>query len=232
MSADFDRSIRKTIDFANDIDLLLQCGPAHSLKASAEFKKVSRQAQRYHQVYDSGSKNQDFNIMLKDHSFFQFTETTEQQDIRLAYYPNPYSFIEYKNDIQTAEAMLANGELTPAEFEQLISEGNLTFDIPIIRYDLSAGQYCSKYHPAAHLHIGFRAENRWPVNRILSPFAFFLKIIFLYYSYIWKEKGEYQKTAIEKGNEFEERYIEELSYCKKLNADLFKDTEHRRLHFS
>lgn len=232
MSADFDRSIRKIIDFANDIDLLLQCGPAHSLKASAEFKKISRQAQRYHQIYDSGSKNQDFNIMLKDHSFFQFTEKIEQKDIRLAYYPNPYSFIEYQNDVKTAESMLANGELTPTEFEQLISEGNLTFDIPIIRYDLSAEQYCPKYHPAAHLHVGFRAENRWPVNRILSPFAFFLKILFLYYPHTWKEKGEYQKDKTEKGNKFEESYIKELSFCNKLNADLFNGTEHKRLHFS
>ena len=232
MSADFDKSIRKTIDFASEIDLLLQCGPVHSLKASAEFKRISRQAQRYHQLYDSGAKNQEFNIMLKDHSFFQFTETTEQEDIRLAYYPNPYAFIEYKNDMQTAEAMLHNGELTLPEFEQLISEGNLTFDIPIIRYDLSAKQHCPKYHPAAHLHIGFRAENRWPVNRILSPFAFFLKILFLYYPNTWKEQGEYQKGENEKGNHFEEKYIIELSLCRKLNADLFEDTESKRLHFS
>ncbi|WP_165493680.1 DUF2290 domain-containing protein [Phytopseudomonas daroniae] len=230
MSAAFDRSVRRTVDFAYEAGIALQCGPISSLKASSDFKRAARQSSSYSQVYDVGAKNQDFNLMLKDHSFFQFTETTEREDIRLAYYPNPYSFIEYQNDRQTAESMLANGDITLQEFEQLISEGNMTFDIPIIRYDLSTNQYCAKYHPAAHFHIGFKAENRWPVNRVLSPFAFFLKIIFLYHSLTWKEKGEYEKESkIE--NYFEEEYIRELASCSQLDDDFFQETEARRLHF-
>lgn len=230
MSAIFDRSVRKTVDFAYETGIALQCGPISSLKASSDFKKAARQSNSYSQVYDVGAKNQDFNLMLKDHSFFQFTETVERKDVRLAYYPNPYSFIEYQDDRQTADSMLASGDITLQEFEQLISEGNLTFDIPIIRYDLSTEQYCSKYHPAAHFHIGFRAENRWPVNRVLSPFAFFMKVLFLYHPVIWQEKGGYEKEG-ELENSFEEAYIRELSLCSLLEDDNFQETEGRRLHF-
>ena len=72
----------------------------------------------------------------------------------------------------------------------MISEAIFTHDIPSIRYDYSPTQYEEKFHPASHFHIGFHSENRWPVTRVLTPYSFFLKILAMYYSDIWKSNFE------------------------------------------
>lgn len=64
---------------------------------------------------------QDFNLMMDDHSYFQFTESKAEEDVRLAYYPNPYQFVEYENDKREALNMLESNEITQDEYEQLLT---------------------------------------------------------------------------------------------------------------
>ncbi|WMN15454.1 DUF2290 domain-containing protein [Pseudomonas piscis] len=226
MTAEFSRSIRKCIDIAAELALLEQCGPAHSLDASGDFKKASRRVDYYRELYDVGTRNQDFNFMLKDQSFFQFSEQRGGEDFRFAYYPNPYSFVEYKSERVAASELLESGDITDLEFDQLISECNFTSDIPLIRYDYSPGQYCQKYHPAAHFHIGFRSENRWPVKRALTPVAFFLKILSHYYINAWRGAESPDGT-----NYLEQRYRMEVNACALLEINYFSEEESQRLHF-
>ncbi|MBP3140109.1 DUF2290 domain-containing protein [Aliivibrio fischeri] len=230
---DFCRSIIKGVHCIEKISFLLQAGTVNSLDASSEVKAITRDAFSYREVYDAVTAKQEFNIMLSDHSFFQFTEKTENRELRLAYYPNPYRFVEYKELKKEALELLNDGCLTDIEYEQLLSEAEFSCDIPVIRYDLSFRQHCEHYHPTGHLHVGFHSENRWPVDRILSPYAFILKILMYYYPQLWKEKGEELSNCSTNINWLDVEYRKELSSCTKISVvenSKFTTIESERLY--
>lgn len=229
MKDNFRDSICKCIQLAFEIGYLFQAGSTVSLNASSDFKSKSRKAISYREVYEAGTLNQDFNLMLSDMSYFQFTEIEKDKEIRLAYYPNPFQFVEYKSERENALELLEKNEFTLDEYEQFISECNYTHDIPLIRYDLSIEQHCDKYHPAGHLHIGFVVENRWPVAKILSPYAFLLNILMQYYSKLWIQFGD---EGDKRPNRLDIMYREELKRCNVISDEFFTESEKERLVFS
>ncbi|RXE47295.1 DUF2290 domain-containing protein [Chromohalobacter israelensis] len=225
----FNKSIRDCFETLEQLDFLAQAGPCNSLRASDDFKKTSLKSQNYREVYDAGVRNQDFNIMLSEHSFFQFT-LEENNDIRLAYYPNPYRFVEYIKYKRDALSLLDDNEITQEEYFQFLSEGDFTCDIPAIRYDYSLEQYCKDYHPAAHFHIGFYAENRWPTNRLLTPHAFLLKTLKHYYLGVWIEEA--QKNGNTMDDHLDKKYRKEVFECPKLDEEAFSKEESERFYIT
>ncbi|MBB1335886.1 MULTISPECIES: DUF2290 domain-containing protein [unclassified Pseudoalteromonas] len=229
----FNQSIKATIALADKYGLLLQAGASNSFTAPAEVKHMTRRAKSYKEVYDAIVSYQSFNLMLTDKAVFQFTETEPERDVRLAYYPNPYRFTGYLSERRDALELLQNDEISEIEYEQLTSEADFMSDIPVIRYDLSLDQHCKFYHPAAHFHIGFHAENRWPVDRILTPKAFFFKTLCNYYPDKWKEPENYVGNKLE--NPLDRLYRLELSKnCPSISVnspDHFAQIEAERLHF-
>lgn len=221
----FASSIRSCIDISYELGILYQAGLSESLDASKQFKRSARLSKRYRELYDVAVSMQDFNLMLHDKSFFQFTEEKEGEEIRLAYYPYAYSSAEYFDAKSEYDEFLNLGDLSQDEYEQYISELEFNLDIPVVRYDLSLRQYCDQYHPAGHFHIGFFAENRWPVKKILTPLAFFLKILFHYYPGKWKEFES-------DGHGLLEKYCDAVSKCKSLNKDYFSVVESKKLYFT
>jgi len=227
MRSPFEQSISKCASLLTKLDYLLQAGTLSSLRPTDSFKKAARKAATYREVYELGASSQQFNLMMQDMSFFQFSEAEQGKEARLAYYPNPYHYLEYKSHKVTAQQLLDEGEINFDEFEQLISEADFTCDIPFIRYDLSLKQYCEVLHPAAHLHIGFHAENRWPARRLLTPYAFMLKVLMHYYSKLWvKGKG----IDMEVHQMLDDAYRAEVSNCDLLDDCYFKPHETERLY--
>ncbi|EHR40476.1 DUF2290 domain-containing protein [Alishewanella jeotgali] len=233
VSQSFNQNIRETISLAEKFGLLFQAGSCVSLVTPPEVKFMSRRAVSYREVYDTIVSFQSFNLMLEDRSFFQFTEVEANSDVRLVYYPNPYQFVEYLSERREILKLLESEEITDIEYEQFTSEADFTSDIPVIRYDLSLNQHCKLYHPAAHFHIGFHAENRWPVDRVLTPKAFFLKTLYSYYQRKWKTQE--QNTIDEIENVFDMLYREEIRKNCPLISEMspkhFDRIEHERLHF-
>lgn len=166
--------------------------------------------------------------MLKDYSYFQFTENKKDENIRLAFYPNPFKFIEYQNNKKEALELFNEEGLTEIEYEQVLSEGDFISDIPLIRYDLSIDQHCENYHPAAHFHIGFNPNNRWPVAKKLTPYAFMLKILMHYYPELWFKHGEQGENE---QNSLDIIYREELTKCEFVPQKYFQGIEKERLSF-
>ncbi|ENU48826.1 DUF2290 domain-containing protein [Acinetobacter nosocomialis] len=187
---DLSHHIRKVATIAQKLDLDLHHGTRESLSVSAELKKLCKTSPYYREVYDYISTYNQYNLMLKDQACFQFSESRNrrnEQELRYAYYPNPYQFVEFKKEVKSIQDLFETGELSSEEYEQLINEAEFVLDIPLIRYDYTPSQYEEKFHPASHFHIGFHSENRWPVQRILNPSIFFIKIISMYYSDSWKK---------------------------------------------
>jgi len=227
MNKNFNASIHKSLDTLNKLDLLLQPMSITSLTVSDNFKKSSLRANVYKDIYDTAVSHHDYNLMLNDKSFFQFTTIKDNKEVRLAFYPNPYKFTEYIGNKKEIDKLLDDDEITFSEYEQLLSESNFTSDIPLIRYDLSLSQYIEHHHPAAHLHIGFKKENRWPVRRILTPYAFTLKILSHYYSDVWVNLEEKNQL---KNNWFNEEYQNEIERCGIIDAEYFSKNEQKRLY--
>lgn len=195
---DINVNIRKVASLAENLKIDLQHGARVSLQVSDELKKIARTSIYYKDLYDRITDYAEFNLMLVDKSCFQFFEKRNQfgqQELRYAYYPNPYKFAEFQKELKDCNELLEQNILTQPEYEQFISEAIFTHDIPSIRYDYSPSQYNQKFHPASHFHIGFHSENRWPVSRVLTPYTFFLKILAMYYSDVWVENFEYSSDA-------------------------------------
>ncbi|ENU90994.1 hypothetical protein F971_03462 [Acinetobacter vivianii] len=188
---DLNTSIRKVATLATNLGLDLQHGPRVSLVVSDELKKISRSSKYYKDIYNRIAEYSEFNLMLTDRSCFQFFEKRNnegEQEVRYAYYPNPYKFAEFQKELRDCNELLEANIITQEEYNQFICEATFTHDIPSIRYDYSPSQYDEYFHPASHFHIGFHGENRWPVSRVLTPYTFFFKILAMYYLDIWKDK--------------------------------------------
>lgn len=192
-SVDVNTSIRKVANLASQLNLDFHHGSRVSLKVSDELKKLTRSSPYYKEIYNRIADYSEYNLMLNDRACFQFYGKSCAggiQELRYAYYPNPYQFLEYQKELKDCNDLLNHEIITEEEYSQMISEAIFTHDIPSIRYDYSPTQYEEKFHPASHFHIGFHSENRWPVTRVLTPYSFFLKILAMYYSDIWKSNFE------------------------------------------
>ncbi len=223
MSSDFCTNIKSCVALLTEIDFLAQVHCMTSLNVSPEFKSEARRGHSYRHLYSLGMRKHDYNFVIKDNAFFQFYKNDEPFTLRYAYYPNPNLFIQYQEERKIASDWLENGEIDEREYDQLLAEDScLSGDTPPIRYDVSYIQYNAKYHPTAHFHIGTLTENRWPVRRILSPYAFLLAILKHYYVRLWIEKNE---TVAEE-------FCKELDTCEILSDEYFTESECKHLHFT
>ena len=172
--------IRKVASLAQDLKIDLHHGTRDSLKVSSELKKLCKTSPYYREIYDYIINYNQYNMSLIDKGCFQFSESRNssgEQELRYAYYPNPYQFVDFKKEVKSIQDLFDSGELTDLEYQQLINEAEFILDIPLIRYDYSPSQYNDKFHPASHFHIGFHSDNRWPVSKVLNPFIFFINDI-------------------------------------------------------
>lgn len=227
MSKGFAQSIRKALDVITRLDLLCQAGPVVSLTASDEFKKSVLRTSSYRELYDVATQNQDFNVMLTDRSFFQFTEQVAGKDERLAYYPNPYEFVEYEEEKKAAIELLESSEIDEHQYQQLLSESTFSCNTPLIRFDIALHQYCPDYHSAAHLHVGFWSENRWPVRKLMNPLVFVLQILKMYYPNTWKTANSIAEDPMS----LDLLYRRESQRCHNVPESHFSEIECQRLHF-
>ncbi len=223
----FDKNIRFCSEILLKADFLAQAGVQESLKPSKDFKISSMKEVHYEKIYEIGIKKQDFNILLADYSFFQFSKNNSLGSLRLAYYPNPKKFLMF--DGKVYDFLELCEKYSFEEAQQIIDESEPLNEIPPIRYDFDTFSHCENHHPAAHLHIGSRVENRWPVEKILSPSVFLLKILFLYYRDFWLDNFEHK---ILDSKCLDELYIQEISKCSSVPNEYFSKKEKVRLYLS
>lgn len=191
--------IRKVAFLSQELKIDLHHGPRNSLQVYSELKKLCKTSPYYREIYDYIIDYNQYNISLIDQGCFQFSESRNsegEQELRYAYYPNPYQFIDFKKEVKSIQELFDNGELTDIEYQQLINEAEFILDIPLIRYDYSPSQYDEKFHPASHFHIGFHSDNRWPVAKVLNPLIFFIKIISMYYKSVWVENFNNNEVSL------------------------------------
>ncbi len=172
-------------------------------KYSHEFKKAALK-KSYGKTYIIGIENNDFDFLLCDHSFIQYSFNPVERTIRLAYYPNP-------NIIKTYEEFLFHQELTYKDagdlfmddYQQFLAEQSQYDVITPVRYDYNESLYSPLYHPASHLHIGLNNQIRISCDKILTPLSFSGLIISFFYQDTWKrmlENGNQKKMVMSHKN--------------------------------
>ena len=183
---DFIASIRRFWDFLSLIGLEETFSNPTSLKASDEFLAVIFDSSAsYEAVYLTALRNSDYNLMLRDHSFFQFTHSLSGW--RLAYYPNPFfgASDAALSEVSELRDYVKEGAISIEEFLHRLSELRSAIQAPLLRYEWAPNDYINLQHPASHMHVGFHSDNRWAFTRVLSPEAFGMFVIKLYYRSSW-----------------------------------------------
>lgn len=229
--SEFATSLRRAIQFLIEIDVVFD--PRHwaSLVPSPEFRtSATSRSSRYEEVYLTGLRHRDYNVLLNDFSYIQYYCEGEDSDVslRFAFYPNPYELPTYEEFEQEY------GEWSVDALEmylQLASENPLVHRIPCIRYEWSKRDYVHLRHPASHIHLGLHEENRWPLSKLLSPEAFSFLVAKFFYSEQWyAAAGDDERGTGLRG--LEKRLAKVRYKCESLPRKLFSRHERKQFHFS
>ncbi len=196
-----------------------------------EFRdKVLSEETAYSDTYLTGLRLSHYNFMLNDYSYFQFSWDREAH-VRYAYYPNPYAGgAGGLETFRRRRELLDAGMINLEEYLALFWDDPPEARAPLIRYENAPDQYKALKHPCSHFHIGNHGDDRWALNRILTPRAFTLLVLKLYYGPIWRERG--QDETNEFGNTLEGALIAEKTDCRPVADTMFTNIERRSFFFS
>ncbi|MEN5220729.1 DUF2290 domain-containing protein [Stenotrophomonas sp. TWI602] len=198
------------------------------LGVDEEFRRMVMSADCSHEsLYSYCIQRSHFNILLYDHSFFQFS-WSGLDAVRFAFYPNPHvSDLAGVNKFRKYRGKLSDGVIEDEDFSQLLRGMAYRGSIPIFRYENAPSQYVPLSHPCSHLHIGVHGDNRWALRRQLTPLAFSMLMAKHYYPEEWSMGVEQGSTSGENG--FETRLRQVRSECR-IIAD-FSAEEELAFHF-
>ena len=191
----FLENVRECKKILEDWGLLLKvCGNniinASSSKYSKEFISLSRQNE-YFSMYKCAIENDDYDFLLIDNSFIQFSydysEDKKCEVIRMAYYPSvdEYTYASFLSEELDEDINICGAEYFEL-FQQFISEQN-PVKKTVLRYDYDKSLYVKSVHSAAHLHFGDEENIRIPINAQLKPSAFIKFVLEYFYFNNWKK---------------------------------------------
>lgn len=216
-----------------DLELAETISNAGPLEVSQEFRDLLlRSDTTYAAIYRAGLRLSHYNFLLNDLSYFQFS-WSKPDELRYAYYPNPFSVGGGGSNIETFEKLrsaLVFEQTNSEDYLTELSEAKPEIRAPLIRYENAPLAYKELSHPCSHFHIGYHAENRWAINRVLSPLVFTLLILKHYYRANWDKHWKLEKDTMK--NELELKLIEEKTKCKPVRAEEFSNLETRSFHFA
>lgn len=148
------------------------------------FKDASLDGRRsYEDVYLFGLSDVQYNFILSDYSFFQFSGGIDES-VRFAFYPNPFfgASADSMSELGELREYVEEGAVTVDQYLLRVAEMREARSVPPVRYEHAPSQYKELEHPCSHLHLGFYDAGRWPGSRVLTPLAFVLLIFKLFYS--------------------------------------------------
>ena len=198
-------------------------------KLSAEFLSIMY-SDDYDNIYKTAMKNNDFDFVLFDDSFIQFSAIKGENDlsdgkIRYAYFPNSRSYQTYVGFLEENEMTYEDaGDTFTDEYEQYISEAKLKDFVTPIRYDYDYSSYDMVNHSISHLHIGREENIRIPLSKVLSPQAFTIFIIKNLYLEYWK------KAIL--NDSFKHIFEKSKQKCTTIEEELFAEFEKLQLYLS
>lgn len=160
-----------------------------------------------------------YNILLEDYSFFQFSASQDESDIRMGFYPNPFTPTGENHEYLK---WVKEGRISDEEYSRLLQNFPPDHNKISIRYDCAPNQYAPFKHPAFHFHFGNHPDWRWPSWIKLNPLLFGMFITKINYPEYWTNYGEDTLTG---GNKFEKRLSQLARSAVKISTDLIHPDE-------
>lgn len=230
--ANFYISLQSTEKLLIDIDFLKMKGIKSINKdgVSSEFKSVC-QKNDYFKTYRTGLLNFDFDFLLKDDSFFQFSFVESNKnippEIRYSFYQNPQEFKTIEEFVFSLQEQDINLEGTPEEiygilheeYQQYLSEQQINSANTTIRYDVDETSYTPLIHSVSHFHVGHMNHVRIPCDKIITPLKFVLFTLKHVYYYEWKDLIQNEKSFLK------DVLHKEKTFCSSLDAPHWADDE-------
>ncbi|WP_287291849.1 DUF2290 domain-containing protein [Mesorhizobium sp.] len=216
----------KTVE---ELGLGLTISDPSPLDVNDQFRDICIKANAsYVDIYELGLKLSYYNFSFNDYSYFQFSWSGDN-NVRYAYYPNPYLSGDQEAVAKLAKwhELLGAGLITHEDFLEYLRGRPADARIPLIRYENAPAQYKRFSHPCSHMHIGRHDDNRWAVDRLLTPHAFVLLIIKQYYGSTWRALENDQE---ENGNELETKLINAKQNSRQIGTDYFEEIERRSFY--
>lgn len=164
--------------------------------------RTTAQKENYAKTFIVGLEMDDYDFLMNDGSYFQFSFDKCEKDyvLRMAFYPtiNNISYDDFLHEFLESDIDECGGEFIE-DYQQYLTEQEIKFVTPI-RYDYNTKIYKPLVHSSAHVHFGYEEDIRVPTDNVLFPSAF-VKLILQYFYYdIWKQKimqGDFQDCLIE-----------------------------------
>ena len=184
-------------------------------ETSDEFKSSTLKG-NYYTSYQTALRNLDYDFLLKDESFLQFSFSKLNEigypTLRYAYYQNPKEFITYEEYLakEVETSYEEAGDIFIEDYVQFLTEASINSDFTTIRYDLDSKNYLPLIHATSHLHIGNAENIRIPCSKIMTPLSFILFITKHVYYENWK--------TLLKNDNFYKEYLDVLKpQCSYVN---------------
>ncbi len=166
-------SIEEIMHYLDMVKISYSCTPKRKDllpgKYSEEYFQICHKGD-YVQKYSIALKNSDYDIILEDNSFFQFT-TMQPTDIHYSFFHKIERILSYE-EFEERYLTEENIDSIAQEYEMYIStDKNPTYFCPI-RYDVAEREYKEGMHAYAHLHIGAETQIRIPMDKVIKPLEF------------------------------------------------------------
>lgn len=174
-------------------------------------------------------EQKDYDFVLKDDSFFQFTYSDSPcKNLRFAYYENPFTYASYPDFLQFELELSYEecGDIFLQDYEQYVSEAKIKNMVIPFRYDFDEDQkrYKELIHTGSHIHIGHNNEIRFPTKQLLTPLGF--SIFVLRNKYPLEYKSALNDDGLKK------IIMNEKNSFKDYNDTLFNVNDKTQLYFS
>lgn len=199
--------------------------------ASEEFLRFAfSDAEGYEDVYLAGLRNRDYNILLRDYSYLQYSISKEHH-VRFAYYPNPFlgNSQSAMSELSDLRIYVDEGAMTTEEYLLQVAELRNSQHPPLFRYENAPDQYEELVHPCSHFHLGHHSDNRWQLQRTLTPLAFTILVARHFYPSTWHQEEDI--VLFEKQQAPDAFYEEAKLDCRILGDELFSVNEAKLFFF-
>ncbi|MGG0639317.1 DUF2290 domain-containing protein [Bacillus altitudinis] len=226
--------VASLLDSLNDAKRILKWAEVYketnkSRKMSLDFSKFSVQfiskfqGSDYDLIYKTAMQNMDYDFLLVDDSFFQFSCTVMEGasnniSVRYAYYENPRSYITYIQFLESIDLTYKEcGDELLLEYEQEIDESRLKHSVTPFRYDYDFKSYDPIHHPVSHIHIGHNNNVRIAFDKVMTPAKFVMFVLRNTYRKQWKNAFQQDR--------FRDLCLSTKNSCIEIDDSLFKREE-------
>ena len=177
----------------------------------------------YKEIFLVASENHDYDIILEDGSFFQFTYGANK-DIHYSFFDKVEKVLSYE-EFEEKYLSDSNIDSIAQEYEMYLSTDKEPNNPLPIRYDVAKAEYKEAIHAFAHFHFGHNNDIRVPTDKILKPLAFVDFIV----KHMYKEKWDKSYMS----NDKFKKIIEGIkTQSEILDARCFSENEKAQLYLT